>query len=249
MIKAVIIEDKPVNAKRLNKLIHEYCPDVNVEGIADSVKTGFTLLKEKNPELVFLDIELPDGTGFDLLEHFQKVNFHIIFTTAHDKYAIKAIKFSAVDYLLKPIDGKELYASVQRVALRSANTNTENTIHFLKEQIKSGHKDFSKIALPTMDGFLYLALSDIIYCEAKDNYTLFHLINKKNVLVTRSLKEYEELLIDSNFYRIHHSYLINLAHMVKYAKGAGGYAIMSDDSMVEVAKRKREEFLKIIQGI
>ena len=248
MIRTVIVEDKPVNAKRLINLIKEYYPTIKVEGTAETVKAGIALIEEKNPDLVFLDIELPDGTGFDLLEHFQQPNFHVIFTTAHDQYAIRAIKFSAVDYLLKPIDGKELLLAVQRVADRLVKKNAENNIHFLKQQIRSTQKEFSNIALPTLEGFLYVALSDIMRCEAKDNYTLFHLVNNKNILVTRTLKEYEDLLSESNFYRIHHSHMINLAHMVKYNKGVGGSVIMSDGSEVEVAKRKREEFLRIVQG-
>ncbi len=248
MIKTIIVDDEPAPTKRLIKVIKEFCPSIKVEGTADSVRTGIMLIEKQDPGLVFLDIELLDGTGFDLLEHFADVKPHIIFTTAHDKYAIKAIKFSAVDYLLKPIDGKELQAAIQRVEGKLSNIDTGNNIHFLKQQIKSTHTKFSKIALPTLDGFLYVDLMDIIHCEANDNYTLFYLVNKRNILVTRSLKEYEDLLTDSNFCRIHHSHMINLAHMVKYTKGAGGYVIMSDDSIVEVAKRKREEFLRMVRG-
>ena len=240
MIRAVIIDDEEEGRNTVYNILTQYCNFVSVIGQADGVVKGRDLILTKQPELVFLDIQMADGTGFDLLEQLPKVEFRVIFVTAYDQYALKAIKYSALDYILKPIDPQQLIDAVNKFRMMESN------FRIVAEQIKTlfGYKSgFEKIALPTSEGLRFVKVEDIIRCESDNNYTNFFLKTGEKILVTKTLKDYEETLTDSNFIRIHQSHLINLTYVERYIKGEGGSVVMSDGSEVEVSRRRKENFL------
>jgi two-component system, LytTR family, response regulator len=240
MIRAVIIDDEEEGRNTVNNILTQYCDSIHVVGQADGVSKGKELILSKQPDIVFLDIQMADGTGFDLLEQLPKVDFRVIFVTAYDQYALKAIKYSALDYILKPIDPQQLIDAVNKFKVLESN------FHIMAEQIKTlfGFKSgFEKIALPTSEGLRFVKVDNIIRCESDNNYTSFFLRTGERILVTKTLKEFEETLSDSNFVRVHQSHLINLNYVERYIKGEGGSVIMSDGSEVEVSRRRKEAFL------
>ena len=243
MIKAVIIEDEKKSAEALSQLLLRHCPEINLFGKAENVKEGTDLISMHKPELVFLDVMMPDGSGFDVLEKLSDLKFEIIFTTAHEKFAVKAIKYSALDYLLKPIDAEELKTAVKKVSERKKFSNEAN-LRSLLENVKQDENQYSKITLPTGHSYEIVHTKDIIRCEANDNYTNVFLSGGKKFMVSGTLKHYEELLPEKDFIRIHHSHLINMNHITSFLKEDGGYALMSDGSKVEVSRRKKDDFIK-----
>ena len=243
MIKAVIIEDEKKSAEVLAQLLQKNCPDISISGKAESVKEGIELVRKAHPELVFLDVMMPDGSGFDVLEKLSDLKFEVIFTTATDKFAVKAIKYSALDYLLKPIDPADLISAVQKILDRNKKISNEENLWSLLENVRQNESQFSKITLPTGHAYEIVLIKDIIRCEANDNYTNVYLANGKKFLVSGTLKHYEDLLPAADFVRVHHSHLININHMLRFLKEDGGYTVMSDGSKVEVSRRKREDFL------
>lgn len=247
MIKAVIIEDEKKSSDALAHLIEKNCPDVSIFGTAANVKDGIDCVRTLRPELIFLDVMMPDGSGFDVLEKLCDLKFDIIFTTASEKFAVKAIKYSALDYLLKPIDAEELKNAVKKVMERKNHPPDEQNLASLLANIRKSDEQFTKITLPTGSAYEVVQVKDIIRCEANDNYTNVYLAGGKKFLVSGTLKHYEELLPEKDFIRIHHSHLINMAHMLRFLKEDGGYAVMSDGSKVEISRRKKEEFLKRIK--
>ncbi|MEX0967505.1 MAG: LytTR family DNA-binding domain-containing protein [Bacteroidia bacterium] len=242
MIKAIIIDDERKSGENLKALIEKYCKHLKVIATADSVESGIEAIANEKPQLVFLDIELNNGTGFDILSSLDSTDFEVIFTTAFEQYALKAIKFAAVDYLLKPIDVEELTAAVfkaeERLNHREANKNFEVLMQNLKSA-SSNHK----IALPTTQGLTFVPVSHILRCEADGSYTWFYFKDGRKLIVSKKIKEYEELLSAYGFYRVHHSHLVNMEEIEKYVRGDGGYVVMTDGTMVDVSKRKREHFL------
>jgi two-component system LytT family response regulator len=243
MINAVIIEDEKKSMEVLHALVSANCPDVNIVGSADSVSSGVDLIKKATPKLIFLDIEMADGSGFDLLERVGSNNYDVIFTTASDAHALKAIKFSAIDYLLKPIDGDELKAAVDKLKDRKPSDASLENLRFLLQNFKQPSQQYSKITLPTGNAYEIVNVKDIIRCEADGSYTTFFLESKKKLLVSASLKHYEDLLPEEDFIRVHHHHLINMSHVVRYLKTDGGYAVMSDGTQIEISRRKKEAFL------
>jgi two-component system LytT family response regulator len=249
MINAVLIEDEEYSKKVLLQMLREHCPQVKVVAEGDSVKTGLAAITEQKPNLVFLDIELQSETSFEILEKLPDVNFELIFTTAFDHYALKAIKFCAIDYLLKPIDLSELQVAIAKAEKRLnreyLNKNLEALLHNMKSSSQNNHK----IALPTMEGLLFINVSDIIYCESDGPYTKFFLKQPGKIIITsKHLKEYEDLLREYNFFRIHKSYLVNLQEIQKYIRGDGGQLIMSNGAALSVSKQRKEEFMNIYSG-
>ncbi len=245
MIDTVIIEDEKRSANLLKNILKEYCPNVNLLGEAASVETGLELFTKVKPALVFLDVQMPDGTGFDLLEKLPEKKFQIIFTTAHDHYALRAIKFSAIDYLLKPISIVDVKAAVEKVVSKSSDDVIQNNISLLIKNLSGGvSKQPDKIALPTMNGHVFVNINDIIRFEAEGSYTYVCLVNKEKVLVSRTLKEFENFVDENEFVRIHHAHLVNMHHVKNYVKGSGGYVVMSDGSTAEVSVRKKDEFFR-----
>ena len=244
MIKAIIIEDEKKSSDVLTHLLQKNCPEINIIGSAAGVQEAIDVVRNKKPELLFLDVMMPDGSGFDVLEKLRDMKFDIIFTTASEKFAVKAIKYSALDYLLKPIDGEELKSAVTKVAERKSNTTSEQNLASLLENIKKSDEQYSKITLPTGNAYEVVMVKDIIRCEANDNYTNIYMSGGKKFLVSGTLKHYEELLPEKDFVRVHHSHLINMVHMQRFLKEDGGYAVMSDGAKVEISRRKKEDFLK-----
>lgn len=244
MIKTLIVEDEQKSRDMLAAVIQKNFPDLNIVGLAKNVKEGVELIKSQTPELVFLDISMPDGSGFDLLEALPNHRFELIFVTASDQHAIRAIKYSACDYLLKPIDMDELQAAVEKVIKKkNASPNMEN-LQFLIQHLKRADENFQKITLPTGNAYEVVNIKDIIRCEADGSYTTFYLTDKRKLLISMGLKHYEELLPESDFIRAHHHHLINMNHVVRFLKEDGGYAIMSDGSKIEISRRKKDAFME-----
>jgi len=244
MIRSVIIDD--VNNSRLTLAddLRTHCPEVVILGEANSVKSAIDLIKRVKPDIVFLDIELEDGTGFDILEYFDKITFKTIFITGFDSYGIKAIKFSALDYLLKPVDPDDLIKAIKKYKDNEVQPDFKANIDFLLENIRGIKPGFKRIALNSADKVNMVNIDDIIRCESQSNYTLFYIKGGEQILVTKSLKEYENLLEEYSFVRVHHSHLINLNYLKEYVKTDGGYAVMTDKSTVPVSVRKRDNLLR-----
>lgn len=246
MITAIIIDDELKGRTALRQKLKDYCPGVKVLGEAESGAAGIKLIEAHHPKMVFLDIEMPHMNGFEMLKLVQPQNFHVIFTTAYDQYAIKAIKYAAFDYLLKPIDIEELQSAVMKAEQQNAMNTTGERLETLIQNL-SGKNPLQKIAVPTMEGLLFFNLSDIIYMQAESNYTIIHFINHPKLVASRTLGDFEEILPSEMFYRPHNSYLINLNYIRRYIKGDGGQIEMENGHYVDVARRKKEEFIKLIR--
>lgn len=243
MFKTIIVDDEPKNLRVLKKLLQDFCPQIQVIGEAGDVKQAQEIIRQLKPDLVILDIEMPYGNAFDLLDSLMPVDFEIIFITAFDTYSLKAFKYSALDYLLKPVDIAELQSATNKAIQKITGKNINQQLGLLLSNMKSNQSHLQKIAIPTVDGFVFMNVEDIIRCEANGAYTTIFTIDKEKILASRNIKEYEELLPPSNFCRIHNSHLINLNHIKKYSKGRGGNVIMEDGAVLEVASRRRDEFL------
>ena len=244
MIKAILIDDEVHCLDTLNMLLSDHCPDVQVIEQCVLAKKGLEAIEKLKPDLVFLDIEMPVMNGFELLEQLSNISFPIIFTTSYDQYAIKAIRFSALDYLLKPIDPKELISAVQKVQ-EERHLPMAEQFQILLNQIQGKGSGFSKTAVPTAEGFELIYAEQIICCEANDNYTHFFLKNKNKIIACRTLKEIEEQLQGFPFFvRVHNSYLVNLNEVTRYIRGEGGYLVMSDGTSVNVSRSRKEALLK-----
>jgi two-component system LytT family response regulator len=244
MIKAIIIDDERHCVETLSLILKEYCPQVELQHQCRSAKEGLEAIDRYNPDLIFLDIEMPSMNGFEMLEQFSEIPFAVIFTTSYDQYAIKAIRFSALDYLLKPVDPNELINAVKKVQEQRHLPMAEQ-FQMLLKQIHDKNSRFNKIAIPTFEGFELIPADQVVYCEANDNYTHLFLKNKSRIIACRSLKEMEEQLADFNFFvRVHHSFMVNLNEVLKYVRGEGGYLVMSDGSTVNVSRSRKESLLK-----
>jgi two-component system LytT family response regulator len=245
---ALIIDDERKGREVLINLLAEYCPHIVITGEAGDVEAAFSLINDKHPDVVFLDIQMPGGSGFNLLEKFEQIKFQIIFTTSFDQYAIKAIRMSALDYLLKPINIDELVAAVGKLGIVDQNIETLNdqlNIIRLKQQNQG---KMEKLALPTQQGFHFLNIGDIEYCEASSNYTYIHLKNKNSILASRTLKDFNELLEDEGFCRIHQSYLINMKYIKKYLKSSSS-VLMENGKELSVSVRKKDEFMEKLRTL
>jgi two-component system LytT family response regulator len=244
MIEVILVDDELHCLETLSLLLKEYCPDVQIKEQCSSGEAALAAIKKGKLSILFLDIEMPVMNGFELLEKIDNINFSIIFTTSYDQYAIKAIRFSALDYLLKPIDHKDLIASVSKVKRLLQPPSTEQ-LSMLMKKIQNNGTGFSKIAVPTSEGFELIQANEIVYCKADDNYTHFFLKNKNKILACRTLKEVEEQLDSfSSFVRVHHSYLVNLNEVSKYVRGEGGYLLMSTGSTVNVSRSRKDALMK-----
>jgi two-component system LytT family response regulator len=239
MIRALIIDDEVNNVENLQSIILTYCCEVEVVGTALNVEEGQQLISIHKPDLIFLDIQMPVKSGFDLLKELAKIDFEVIFITAYDRYGIQAIKFSALDYLLKPININEFLLAVekaqQKINNKKESTNIENLLSYLK-----GGKDVPKIALPTLKEILYVKVTDILRCEANDNYTNFYLINGEQVLVCKTLKDFAELLKPYKFIRSHQSHLVNIDCVKSYLKEDGGTLLLNNLTKVPISRQNKE---------
>ena len=242
-IKTVIVDDEESARNVLTNLLENFHPELEIAGVGRNVKEGLSLITDVNPDLVFLDVEMPDGTGFDLLRKLDNNDFNVIFVSAYDQYAIKAIRFSAVDYLLKPIDLEELDNAIVRVN-KSHKRDKESYAGLLSNVASNETK---LVTLPTLSGFDIVNIDDIIYCEADSNYTKI-VSTGGTVIVSRTLKEYENLLVERHFIRIHHSTLININHIKQYIKGRGGDVIMSNGDTLAVSRTRKDTFIKLFSA-
>jgi len=240
-IKAILVDDEENSLEALSILLQRYCPDVTITGTAQTVQSAVELIDQHQPELVFLDIALPDGLGFEVLDQVTHTGFEVIFTTAYDQYALKAFEFSALDYLLKPIDAQKLRESVERYRKSNHSTTLPERVSVLREKLaeKTEH-----IILTSMDGFEVHKISDIIRCEANGSYTVFYLNNGRKVITSKTLNNFEKLLSDLCFVRVHSKHLINLEFVKKYISGRGGYIVFDDGTQVDVSERKKKEFIR-----
>lgn len=249
MVRTIIIDDEQHCKDRLLRLIEGNCSrSLQVEGTFHSVEEGIKAIKELKPGLVFLDIQIHEKTGFDLLQALPEIDFEVIFTTGFEKYAIQAFKFSAVDYLLKPVDADDLIQAVSRLEKRLSSRDISAKFETLIHNLKNQDKSTKKITVPTSDGLMFIPVNEIIRCQSNVNYTTLYLVNNKKITVAKTLKEFELLLSDYDFFRIHNSHLVNLAFIAGYKKGKGGMVVMSDRSEIEVSTRRKEEFLKLLSS-
>lgn len=245
MIKAIIIDDEQHCINRLKNLVATYCSNaIELSGSFKTVEEGVDVIKKIKPQLVFLDVEINDKTGFDLLQQLPEIDFEVIFTTAYDKYAVQAFKFSALDYLLKPVDAGDLQQAINKLSQKISQQEISQKFDALFHNLKSIQGTSKKICVPVVNGLVFIQVSDIIRCESEINYTNLLLRNRQKLLVAKTLKEFEEMLTDYNFYRVHNSHLINLAYIKSYNKGKGGSVVMEDGSEIEVSTRRKDEFLK-----
>jgi len=243
MVTAIIIDDEAKGRMALRQKLKDYCPAVRVEGEAEDGEEGLRLIEEVQPDIVFLDIEMPRLNGFDMLLQLRRKNFHLIFTTAYDHYAIKAIRFAAFDYLLKPVDIEELKAAVEKIIQNGQQVNNGGRLETLAHNLQTA---LNKIAISTLEGLLFFDINEIIHIEAQSNYTVFSFTNRPRLTVSRTLKEFEDLLPSEQFFRTHHSHIINLQYIKRYIKGDGGQIELNNGEMVDVSRKKKEEFLKLL---
>lgn len=250
-IKSILIDDERNGREILLALLEKFCPAIEVLGTADSGESGLKLIQQFQPQLVFLDINMPGMNGFEMLEKLDQINFEVVFVTAHDDFALKAFKFSAVDYVLKPIDLEDLQKAVKKVEEKMAKQAGAGQTKYkeLFHNIRNIQNPFDKIGLATRDGLIFVKIPDIVRLESDVNYTWFILSGGEKILASKTLKEFEELLEEYNFYRIHKSHLINLSHLQRYIKGEGGSVIMSDNSEVDVSRRNKEGLMKRLQNL
>jgi two-component system, LytTR family, response regulator len=246
MIKAIIIDDEMHCRKTLSMLLKEYCPNVHVIEQCDDGQSGAEAIKKLNPDLLFLDIEMPHMNGFEMLEQFSEIPFAVIFTTGYDQYAIKAFRFSALDYLLKPIDHEELKKAINKID-QHVSVPLPQQLEILLQRLQHKPSGINKVALPTMEGLQMIAVDSIMSCASDRNYTVLMLKDKQKIIVSRILKDIEEMLEDYSFLRVHHSYIVNLNEINKYIKGEGGYVIMNDGSSIDVSRSRKEILLKKLQ--
>ena len=247
MISAIIVDDEPYSCEALATLLERYCPDIKLLDICYSAADALKSMQEQRPQILFLDIEMPYMNGFEMLEKLPELNFKLIFTTSYDQYAIKAIRFSALDYLLKPVDKDELQKAVQK-AITASDDPLPQQLEILLHKLNHPKVVVNKIAIPTIEGLQMVPVESIIRCEADRNYTNLFLKNKGKITASRNLKDLEEMLEDYSFVRVHHSYLVNLNEVEKYIKGEGGYLIMSDKTAVDVSRSRKEILLKRLQS-
>jgi len=242
-LRTIIVDDEQDAVNFISTIIGEYCPELEVVGKAHNVAEGIRCINEQKPDLVFLDVEMPNGTGFDLLASFPQKDFDVVFITAFNHYAIKAIKFSAVDYILKPINISEFIEAVSRVASKrvTAPSHREDNLKVLLENLKSALP--SRLAIPTSEGMEYVNPKDIIRIEADRSYSWFFFPANRKILVSRHLKEFQDLLSDRYFFRSHNSHLINLKYVRKYVRKDGGYIEMADGSQIPVSRNRKDLFL------
>jgi two-component system LytT family response regulator len=245
--QVVLVEDEKHQQEAMIEMLRAF-PEFHLAGVASSIEEGKHLLESTNPDLALLDVMISSGSSFDLLQMLDSIPFEIIFTTSYDHFAVQAFRLSAVDFLLKPIDKKELENALEKFRTKKLAKESVLNIRNLLANLQLPIADTkTKIALPTLTGFLYVAIKDIIRCESDNTYTTFHTVNRNKILVSKTLKEVEVMLGDYRFFRIHNSHLINLDYVSEYLKGEGGIVLMADGSHIDVSRRRKDEFLLLLR--
>lgn len=241
-MKAMIIDDEKLSVQTLAKMLQRHCPDVEITGMYNRPVEALEALQAIHPEVVFLDIEMPGMNGFDLLEAVPEINFDVIFTTAYDEYALKAFKVSAMDYLLKPIVEEELIAAVEKMKRKQEHRISQQHMELLLTNLNS-ENNFPKLAIPSLEGLEFVNVEDILHCDADRNYTTIHTVQGDQFVFSKTLKEIEKLLPEQYFFRTHQSHLVNLRHVKKYLRGAGGELVLDNGTHIRVAKAKKEALM------
>lgn len=247
-MKLLIIDNEPNQRTAINALLKVFCPEITVIEEADGVQTGLQKIKSFHPDIVLLDVEMDDGSGFDLMKQVSQPSFQLIFVTAHNKYAIEAFQFSAIDYLLKPVDPDALQKSIQRAVHNIQSRDLSRQIEFLLHHLNGKHDHDKRIVLKDIENIYFVRISDILYCMAEGTYTKFYLQNSKHVMVSKNLKEYENILEPLGFIRTHHSYLVNPSKIVRFDKSDGGSLVLEDNHTVPLSQRKKDAILKLLES-
>ncbi|PZR27739.1 MAG: DNA-binding response regulator [Citrobacter freundii] len=245
MLNAIIIDDESSSRNALRQKLADHCKSIYIIDECEDAETGIKSIEENKPDLVFLDVEMPRVNGFVMLQQLQNRDFEVIFITAYDHYAVKAIRFSALDYLVKPVEVEELKGAVAKAEQKRVKTNTNEQLELLLQNLRSEKKEKQRIAIPSMEGLQFVKITDIIYLEASSNYTVIYKEPDSKLIVSRTLKDFEELL-PTDFVRIHHAHIINCNAVEKYIKGDGGQVVMKNGAVLDVSKRKKMEFLKMM---
>lgn len=247
-MQAIIIDDEEFNRRNLEELLGTYCPEIEIAGTAPNAREGKLLIEGKKPALVFLDIQMPGASGFDMLDQLKPIDFEVIFVTAFDQYAIRAIRLCAIDYLLKPIDILDLQAAVNRAVVKINGQEPNLALANMIDNTQGKYQE-EKIALPSSERLLFVALSEITRCQGDNNYTTVFLQNGDSVLVSKTLKEYEELLSANGFLRVHQSHLVNLSYVRSFEKQDGGYLKMADGSSVSISRQRKQKVLSLLKKL
>ena len=245
MIRCVLIDDESNSLEMMEWLMKTYCPQVKIEAMCNAADKGIEAIRQYKPDVVFLDIEMPHMNGFDLLEQFDKLFFDVVFCTAYDQFAIKAFRYSALNYLLKPVDPEDLKETIRRLEEKKSTPSAGTNRIIAAEYKQSAKPTVQRIALTTGDGMIFVSTSEIIYCQAESNYTAVMLEGGKKILVSKVLKEIDETLSGPDFFRIHNSYLINVNKIKKLVRGDGGYIIMDDGANISISRNRRQEFMEL----
>ncbi len=248
-MNVVIVDDEPLARQIVESIIVDNFPSINIVGQAGSVKEGINIITIKKPDLVFLDVDLTDGTGFDILQGLPRIDFKIIFITAYQEYALRAIKFSAFDFILKPVNTTELVDTLKRVSSESKMHDQVVKWEALFNNISKLEEKTHKIVLKTSESIHLVPVTDIIHCEADNNYTTFYLVSGEKIVISKGLKEYEDLLEGHGFFRVHQSHLINMNFILRFDKRDGGYVILTDKSTIPVSQRKKQKLLEFFEGL
>lgn len=249
-MQAILVDDEPDGIRTLQKMLERHCPQVNVAATCPNATLAKQRIAQVSPDVVFLDIQMPGKSGLDLLTEMFEKEFQVIFVTAHNEYMLQALQYSAADYLLKPVDEDRLIEAVQRVEKKIEAGKREDQAKALMHNLtQAGNPAEMRLCLPTLKGFMILKLDDILYCEAERSYTTFHLEGNRTVTVSKPLSEYDQILHDTAFLRIHKSFLVNLHHVKEYQRGEGGLVVMTNNAEIEVSRRKKEMFLLKIKEV
>ncbi|HEY9340817.1 MAG TPA: LytTR family DNA-binding domain-containing protein [Hanamia sp.] len=244
-LKAILVDDELPSLQNLEQKIIEFCPDIHIIATAQKPEDAIQLIEQMHPDVVFLDIEMPRMNGFKMLEQIKEKDFDIVFTTAYNHYAIDAVRISAFDYLVKPVAVQDLQDTVARL-LKSQNKQTPEKLDVLRQNLSDSRSQSDKITISTNEGVEFYEINQIVRIESSSNYSKIYFKDGKNILVTKLLKDFEEILLPYRFFRIHNSHLINLSYIKKYIRGDGGQVVMQNNEVIDVSRRKKEEFLKLI---
>ncbi|MEO8147785.1 MAG: LytTR family DNA-binding domain-containing protein [Bacteroidia bacterium] len=249
MIRTILIDDEQHCRESLSATLHNYFPEIELLAQCTSIAEGEKAIEQLKPELVFLDVELPPFTSFDMLKKLGTISFEIIFTTAFDKYALRAIKASALDFILKPVGKEELGEAIDRFKQKQSRNNSNQHMEVLFENVRQLRDPLKKLMIPTQAGFELVSVKDIVRLQSDSNYTNFHFVDKRKILVSKTLKDFDELLSGHSFFRVHQSHLINLNYVKNYAKGEGGVVMMQDGTEIDVSRRRKEDFIKSLESL
>jgi len=248
-MNAIIIDDEKNQRSVIRQILKKYCPDISVVGEVADIDDAFSLIKTHYPDLIFLDVEMPHGSGFDLLTKFDKIPFEVIFVTGFGHYAVKAFEFNALHFIQKPIDDRGIIQAVARARTRMQEKARTDYYKVVLENLRHPMNLENQIAIPLVEGFEFIKVKDIVRCKSDAGSTFIYLSNNKRIFSSKNLKEYQNLLADYNFYRVHNSHLINMNHIKKYLKPDGGTIVMSDNSEIPVSRRRKDAFLDLFNGM